>query len=257
MEGATGRTHVVHVWGMAISIDIRDDVADVPEVVVPVEAWLRHVDDLFSTYQPESAVARLADGLLALDDAPRLVQSVLDRCIQLHDETDGYFDAWATGRLDPSGLVKGWAVDVASDFLLARGVGNHAVNAGGDVRVQGRPRSGERWRVGIAHPHVHDAVCAVVELDGGEAIATSGTAERGPHVVDPHTGRPALDLASVTVIASDLATADAYATAALAMGLVAPDWLSELPGVDAIVVDAGGYIWQSAGVGERDALALR
>ena len=253
----TGRTHVVHVWGMAISVDVRDDVPGLDRVLEPLEAWLHHVDELFSTYKADSVVSLLADGRMVVDDAPLLVRSVLDRCIELRSETDGYFDAWATGRVDPSGLVKGWAIDVASDFLLARGVHNHAINAGGDVRVQGQPEPGHRWRVGIAHPHVHDAVCAVVELDDGEAVATSGTAERGAHVTDPHTGRAALDLASVTVVGPDLATADAYATAALAMGLNAPAWLGERPGIDAIVVDAGGFIWRSPGVGRRDPLALR
>lgn len=253
----TGRTSVVHVWGMAISIDVRDAVSSLDEVLAPVEAWFELVDELFSTYRPDSTVSRLADGRLAFDDAPRVVRSVIDQCIRLRDETDGYFDAWAGGRLDPTGLVKGWAVDIASDFLLARGVHNHAVNAGGDMRVRGRPAPGRQWRVGIAHPHVHDAVCAAVTVPDGGAVATSGTAERGPHVIDPHTGRAALDLASVTVIGPTLATADAYATAALAMGLQAPRWLEDLPGIDAVVVDAGGYIWRTPGLGAADTLALR
>jgi FAD:protein FMN transferase len=102
--------------------------------------------------------------------------------------------------------------------------------------------------MGIAHPHVAGALTAVVAIDDG-AIATSGTAERGPHVIEPHTGHPALDLASVTVIGDDLTLADAYATAALAMGLDAPAWLARLPGYESYVVDAGGKCWRSDGLG--------
>jgi len=253
----TGRTHVVRVWGMAISFDVRESRPDLDDVLAPVDTWFAFVDEVFSTYRPDSAVSRLADGRLAFDDAPRILRSVVERCDRFRDETDGYFDARASGSLDPTGLVKGWAVDIASDFLVARGIHHHAVNAGGDIRARGCPAPGRRWRAGIAHPHVLDAVCAVVEVPDGGAIATSGTAERGPHVADPHTGRPALDLASVTVVAPTLATADAYATAALAMGLNAPDWLAGLPGIEAVVVDAGGYIWRTAGLGAPHALALR
>jgi thiamine biosynthesis lipoprotein len=105
---------------------------------------------------------------------------------------------------------------------------------------------GRRWRIGIAHPQVADALTAVVAIEDG-AVATSGTAERGPHVIDPHTGQPALELASVTVVGKDLGVADAYATAALAMGLGAPSWLDRLGGYESYVVDAGGNAWWSRG----------
>ena len=117
-------------------------------------------------------------------------------------------------------------------------------NAGGDADA--RPEADHLWG-GIAHPHVQDAVCAVVAVGDG-AVATSGTAERGLHVINPHTGRPAIDLASVTVVGPDLTRADAYATAALAMGMDAPGWLSGLDGHEALVVDAGGHMWSTPGL---------
>ena len=131
-------------------------------------------------------------------------------------------------------------------MLSDAGVANLCINAGGDIVARGRPAPHRRWRFGIAHPHVGDALCAVVEL-GDAAMATSGTAERGAHVTDPHTGRAALDLASVTVIGADLGTVDAYATAALAMGFDAPAWLSTLEGYEAYVVDAGAFAWETPG----------
>lgn len=238
--------HVEHVMGMAVSIDLRGDVDEEP-LIDEVNKWLHWVDATFSTYKPDSVVSLLARGELDLDIAPPAVLDVLERCEQLRVLTDGYFDACACGRLDPSGFVKGWAVDAASEILLRGGSTDHCVNAGGDVRMRGEPEPGRLWHVGIAHPLVRDAFCALLSVGDG-AVATSGTAERGAHVFDPYTGRAALDLASVTVLGPDLATADAYATAAFARGLSAPGWLSGLDDFEALVVDAAGHMWRTAGL---------
>src|SRR5207244_1968994 len=113
-----------------------------------------------------------------------------------------------------------WAVARAADMLRAAGSSCFFVNAGGDIVTGGCPAdSNAGWRVGIQHPWERDRVAAVVAIPGG-AIATSGRYERGDHVVDPRSGLPATDLASVTVIGPDLAVADAYATAAVVLGRV-------------------------------------
>ena len=170
-----------------------------------VFAWLRWVDATFSTYRADSEISRLGRG--ELDDPHPLVREVLARCEALRRETDGYFDVRAAGRLDPSGYVKGWAVERAAAF----GRGRFLIDAGGDVVLRGA------WRVGIRHPYERDRLAAAITVCDC-AVATSGAYERGPHVVDPHTGRPASGLASVTVVGRDLGTADAYATAAFAAG---------------------------------------
>jgi FAD:protein FMN transferase len=252
-----GRTHVEHVMGTAVSIDIRQPGdREVDAAIAEVVAWLHWVDAVFSTFKSESAVSRIADGRLALSDAAPEVVDVLALADDLHRRTDGWFDVTAGGRFDPSGVVKGWAVEHASALLAARGLADHCVNAGGDLRARGRPAPGQPWRVGIAHPLVHDALSVVIGIDDG-AVATSGTAERGAHVFDPFTGRAALDLASVTVVGPDVTTADAYATAALAMGLTAPAWLDRLDGYDAWVVDAAGYCWWNDGFARRLVLPAR
>src|SRR5450759_1820513 len=131
------------------------------------------------------------------------------------------------GRLDPSGVVKGWAIERASDILRAGGSANHAVNGGGDIQLAGEAAPGQPWRVGIAHPHQPGELVTVVS--GRDiAVATSGTAERGDHIVNPVTGRPATELASITLVGRDLTTVDAYATAAAAMGNAAREWVLEL-----------------------------
>ena len=176
-------------------------------------AWLRWVDATFSTYRDDSEIARLARG--ELDDPHPLVREVLARCEALRVETDGYFDARAGGSLDPSGYVKGWAVERAAAF----GRGRFLIDAGGDIVLRGT------WRVGIRHPYERDRLAAAITVSDC-AVATSATYERGSHILDPHTGRPAAGLSSVTVVGRDLGTADAYATAAFAAG--DPRWTAPL-----------------------------
>jgi thiamine biosynthesis lipoprotein len=207
-----------------------------------VFAWLRWVDATFSTYRADSEISRIDRGELAPGHAHPLVRDVLARCEQLRAATGGYFDARAAGALDPSGLVKGWAVDRAAALL---GAGRSCIDAGGDVLVRG---SG--WRVGIRHPRERQALCAVIEASD-LAVATSGAYERGRHIVDPHTGRPPEGVLSVTVIGPDLATADAYATAAYAMGEAGPAWTARLRGYDAMTILAGDELLATPGFVRR------
>jgi thiamine biosynthesis lipoprotein len=80
-------------------------------------------------------------------------------------------------------------------------------------------------------------------------VATSGIAERGAHIIDPHTGLPAAGLASITVVGARLAETDAYATAAFAMGAAARDWTAGLDGYEAFAITAAGATWQTSGFG--------
>jgi thiamine biosynthesis lipoprotein len=232
---------VEQVMGMPISLQLPD----LPEAgALADEAfdWLRHVDAVFSTYREDSEVARLNRG--AIRSPGPEVAAVLDRCADLWRETDGYFDVYATGRLDPSGYVKGWAVQVASDRLVAGGAADHFLNAGGDLCARGRAADGG-WRVGIQHPFEPDRVAWVLEVTD-LAVATSGRYARGDHIIDPRTGRPATALASVTVVGPDLGTADAYATAALAMGEAGLTWLARLDGYPSAAITTDGRAYRSA-----------
>jgi FAD:protein FMN transferase len=205
-----------------------------PELTERVFAWLREVDARFSTYRRGSEISRLNRGELALRDAHPDVRSVLARCEALRGETGGYFDANQgfdpLRFVDPTGLVKGWAVDRAGALLDAAGLDRWCIDAGGDVLLRGGP-----WRVGIRHPRRRRKLAAVLELSDA-AVATSGTYERGRHIVDPHTGRPPAGIASVTVVGRELATADAYATAAFAMGAAGPRWTARLEGFSALTI---------------------
>jgi FAD:protein FMN transferase len=219
--------------GMPVSVEVHGDVA--PTAVEEAFAWLRSVDATFSPYRADSQISRLDRGTLAPGAAHPLVREVLASCETHRLATAGFFDIRATGRLDPSGFVKGWAVDRAGTILERAGARRFCVNAGGDVLVR-RGGPGEApWRVGIQHPHQRHSLACVVELTDG-AVATSGTYERGLHVVDPHARRPPRGVLSVTVIGADLGTADAYATAAFAMGLRGPTWTASLPAFKAMTI---------------------
>jgi FAD:protein FMN transferase len=131
-------------------------------------------------------------------------------------------------------------------MLLDAGARRFCINAGGDVAVRGRPASGDAWLIGIQHPWERDKLAAVVRVVDG-AVATSGCYERGDHVIDPRTGSPAYGLASVTVVGPDLTMADAYATAAVALGREGMTWLAERPGVEAMAVTDAQRVVTTAG----------
>ena len=104
-----------------------------------------------------------------------------------------------------------------------------------DMVLRGGALPDPWWRVGIQHPSLPDRIARVL-LVAGLAVATSGTYERGEHILDPHTGGPPAGVLSVTIVGTDLATADAYATAAFAMGSGAVAWTSVLPGFEALTI---------------------
>ncbi|WP_328809060.1 FAD:protein FMN transferase [Nonomuraea montanisoli] len=248
---APATRHVEHVMGTVFSFDVRG--TDDPEGVGRAVAWLHHVDAVFSTYRDDSPVSRLGRGELGLADCPAEVAEVLDLCARVERDTGGYFTARPPGAgLDPSGLVKGWAIERASGLLTAAGAPRHTVNGGGDVRLGAEAEPGRPWRVGVAAPPTAAGrpargALATVVAGSDLAVATSGTAERGHHIVDPHTGRPATALASVTLVGPRLTTVDAYATAAFAMGEAARDWVEDMDDLEALAVTAAGETWRTSG----------
>ena len=239
LTAARDRTlHVEHCMGTVFSIDVRDD-GDWTEAIAEVMSWLHFVDATFSTYRADSDISRMSHGDLRVDDAHPLVTEVLELCVRASRLTGGWFTAQPRGHLDPTGLVKGWSIERASQILRAQGSANHAVNGGGDIQLAGGPAPGQPWVVGISDPRDRTRVVSTVR-GRDYAVATSGVAERGDHIVDPFTGRNAIELASVTVIGPSLTDADAFATAAFAMGMSARAWLASIDGYEALLVQADG-----------------
>jgi thiamine biosynthesis lipoprotein len=242
--------HVEHVMGTVVSFDISaNEDADpdpIRQLIADAVSWLRRVDAVFSTYRDDSQICRLGRGELRLGDCDPDVAEVLDLCAQVSRESKGYFSSTIGGRLDPTGLVKGWSIERASELLRAGGLDRHCINGGGDVQAAGEPEPGRPWNIGVVHP-LHPATFATVVAVRDGAVATSGTAERGMHVFDPFTGRPASGLVSVTVVGRDLTRADAYATAALAMGDSARVWVESLDGYEAFAIAPDGSGWATRG----------
>jgi thiamine biosynthesis lipoprotein len=236
---------VEEVMGTAVSLDLRDQ--DVPaQAVDAVFDHLREVDARFSTYRAGSEISRLARGELEPSAASPDVRHVLAVCEQLRRDSGGAFDASRAGRdgrLDPSGYVKGWAVEEAAWRLDDVGARDFLINAGGDVVARGEAAPGQRWRVGIRHPDQPDKVAAVLAVGDG-AVATSGTYERGDHILDPRTGRPARGLRSLTVVGPRLGFVDAYATAAFVMGMDGLRWVATHPDHEALAItDDDRLVW--------------
>ncbi len=244
---APGVRRVEHIMGMPVVVDVRDAEVDDNDLERMFD-WLRFADATFSTYKDDSEISRINRGELAIAEAHPDVREVLDRCEALRIETDGYFDvrAAAADVIDPSGLVKGWAVDRAAAMLIEAGLCNFALNIAGDMRLRGRAVPEPCWSVGIQHPLEPNSIAAVVEAND-LAVATSGAYARGDHVIDPHTRRPPVGVLSVTIAGPELATADAYATAAFAMGEAGIHWTARLRGYEAMTILADERVLSTPG----------
>ena len=129
--------------------------------------------------------------------------------------------------LDLSAIAKGHAVDAVSDLLADRGISNHLVEIGGEVKVMGSKIDAQPWQIGLESPSIDSPTLQRVVQIKDISVATSGDyrnyfAEDGvrySHIIDPVSGRPIEHhLASVTVLHADSANADALATALFVMG---------------------------------------
>ncbi|MFE5603542.1 FAD:protein FMN transferase [Streptomyces coelicoflavus] len=240
--------------GTVFSFDVRGgEPAAVRAALDEAVAELHRADEVFSTYRDGSQISRLARGELTVDACAPEVAEVLELAAEAERVSEGWFSTRYRGRLDPTGIVKGWAVERAARHIAAAtGAGGVSVNGGGDVQVLGTPGAARPWRVGVSDPLRPGGLAAVVSAAGAAelAVATSGSAERGAHVVDPRTGLSAVtDLLSVTVVAPGLTWADCWATAAFAMG--SRDglrWLESLPGVEGLLITAGDEVRCTGGL---------
>ncbi|MBX9395938.1 FAD:protein FMN transferase [Streptomyces sp. TRM72054] len=239
--------------GTVFSFDVRGgDPTAVRAALDEAVDGLHRVDAVFSTYREDSQISRLGRGELTVGECDPEVAEVLELAAEAERVSEGWFSTTYEGRLDPTGIVKGWAVERAARRLAAAGVSGVSVNGGGDVQLLGVPGGARPWRVGVSDPLRPGGLAAVVSAAGATelAVATSGTAERGAHIVDPRTGRSAVtDLLAVTVVAPRLTWADCWATAAFAMGARnGLAWLESLPGVEALLITAGDEVWATGGL---------
>ncbi|MFG1945162.1 FAD:protein FMN transferase [Nonomuraea sp. NPDC048826] len=209
-----GTARAGHFMGAQVSVDIRTALParELTPVLDHAFRWLRWVEETFDPDDEDSQIVRLNRGQ-TLRQVPELVE-VLHRCDEMSEATDGWFDARINGKVDPSGYIKGWALERLSRALTQAGAVDHLIDAGGDIRVRGSVAPGKRWRIGVRDPRT--GVVRRILFAHDLAIATSGRAK----IVNPRTGEIQQGLSSVTVLGPDLGVADAYATAMYAMGPV-------------------------------------
>lgn len=255
-EAPPALRHAEEVMGTVFSFDVRGGEPEaVRTALEEAVAGLHRVNEVFSTYREDSQISRLARGELTVGDCDPEVAEVLALGEEAERLSDGWFSTRYAGRIDPTGIVKGWAAERAARHLAATGVSGVSVNGGGDVQMFGVPGPHRPWRVGVSDPLRPGALAAVVSAAGADelAVATSGTAERGAHIVDPRTGRAAVtDLVAVTVVAPRLTWADIWATAAFAMGSrQALTWLESLPDAEALLITAGDEVRCTGGLAAR------
>lgn len=239
---------------MPVSVHLRGESSRGPvahERVSAVYDELRAVEEIFSPYRPGSDVSRIDRGDLAPEDAHPLVAEVVELCETARVLTEGSFDVsygsrpqpGERRRFDPTGLVKGWAVQRACERLSAGLRCDVSVNAGGDIAMRAG-LDARTWRIGIEDPADPLLLVAVVDVVAG-GVATSGTAHRGKHIVDPQDGSPADDLLSVTVVGPSLLWADVLATAAFVRGRDGLALVEALTGYEALVADRDGFMTTS------------
>ena len=182
-------------------------------------ATFKDVETLLNAHKSDSEISRLAP--LADEEVVRRCADSTRPCYEaafaLCKATGGAFNPrWRGARsLDLGAIAKGFAIDLAAEAAEEEG-GEVAciIDLGGNVKsVRGT------WRTGVKSP-LGDEVAAVVELQAGEALATSATYFRGSHIYDGRTNRPVEnDIASVTVLCRSAMLADGLSTALFVLGI--------------------------------------
>lgn len=241
--------------GTVFSFDIRDRIT--PGIRAGLKAavqWLHQVDAVYSTYRKDSDICRLARGEITLADCHPTVPEVLAIGDFAYRDSDGAFTLRPGGSFDPSGVVKGWAIERASMILREAGSRNHLINGGGDIQTFGTNGEGG-WRVAVADPKDKLKPLAVLEAISTEgfSVATSGTSQRGAHIVDGRSSNGSLassPWASITVVGSHLTEVDIAATTAFALGVDGLQWIEDRPHFAALGVTHTSDIVATSRLGE-------
>jgi thiamine biosynthesis lipoprotein len=222
---------VKQIMGLPISIDIPT--CEDETVFDAAFERLAEIDGRFSTYKPRSEVSRFAGRKIAEAEVSKELGEVIKACKQAEAKTDGYFSAWAAGAFDPSGYVKGWAIAEAGRVIEKQGFKTYCIGAGGDILA--RSDSDKVWKIGIQDPRDKTKILNKLSISSG-AVCTSGSYERGAHIINPKTKQPAKSLLSVTAAGPDIIWADILATAVFASGKNNPEFLDEFPEYSTLIV---------------------
>ncbi len=235
------------IMGMPITVEITD--SKYTTLLADTFAFFREVDNRYSTYKDDSEITQVNNGMPRSDWSDEM-KTIMQLCEETKQATNGYFDIRHDGKLDPSGLIKGWSIWEAAKRLKKRGVKNFYIEAGGDIQAQGNNESNEPWTVGIRNPFNSDEIIKVLHVKN-KGVATSGTYIRGQHIYNPHLPQDELhDVQSLTVIADNIYEADRFATAAFAMGQDGIAFVEQQEGLEGYMVDDAGTATFTSGFKE-------
>lgn len=231
------------IMGMPITVKIFDK--DARFLVKSCFDFFKQIDKRFSTYKSDSEISQINKGLPKSKWSPEM-KKVLRLCEETKKLTKGYFNIEHNGRLDPSGLVKGWAIYNTSNMLLKQKINNYCIEAGGDIQVHGKDNN-QPWVIGIRNPFNLSEIVKKVRI-ANEGVATSGTYIRGQHIYNPHNPKAKLEnIKSLTVIAKNIFEADRFATAAFAMGVQGIEFIKSMPGLEGYVIMDNGMATYTSG----------
>ena len=201
---------------MHVTVEVKD--ANPEPAIAQVFEYFKKIDRRFSTYKDDSEISRFNRGEILEKDLSLEMREVFELAEKTKQETIGYFDIKKPdGTIDPSGLVKGWAIWRAAQLIGSQGYKYFFIDLGGDIQTQ-TPPGVQPWSVGIRNPFNKEEIIKILSVTH-HGVATSGTYERGEHIYNPVN--PSLksdDIVSLTVIAQNIYEADRFATAAFAMG---------------------------------------
>jgi len=223
------------IMGMSVIIQVID-ASVTQEDLNEVFSYFHYIDKKFSTYKENSEVSQINREDLKESQFSNEMKKILELCKETKKETNGYFDVNLNGILDPSGLVKGYAIFQGSLILKNKGFQNFYVEIAGDIQVFGKNENREDWRIGIQNPFNLDEIVKVVRLSN-KGIATSGNYQRGRHIYNPKGRTKETDeIASISVIGPNVYEADRFATAAFAMGEKGIEFIEKLKGFEGYMI---------------------
>ena len=231
--------------GMPVVVDIVGGTTDIQDQIFD---YFTSIDERFSTYKHDSEISKINRKEITPADYSSEMKEVLALCEETKKETMGYFDiVTPEGIIDPSGLVKGWAIRNAAHIAVTEGYSDFWVEAGGDIQTSGVNADGSAWSVGICNPFNRDEIIKVVYLQN-DGIATSGTYIRRNHIYNPHAHSSSRSaIVSITVIGPDVYEADRFATPAFAMGEEGVHFIEQLPGFEAYSINEQGIATMTTG----------
>lgn len=237
--------HTFETMGTVVSLEGVDD-----RTVDEVRRIFAAADSRFSLYRPESELARIASGELAMMDSSVELRTAYADALAWSSLTSGAFSPnRPDGVVDLNGIVKAQAMQAAGALIDAEGWREWSLNVGGDILIAGSTVQ----TTGIVDPFDRAKLLCAIELRPPRvAVATSGSAERGDHIWLGGSTEPA-DYVQVTVVAGDIVTADVLATAIVAGGRSGLDEITERWDVDVLAVDRTGGMVATPGI--RESLA--